>query len=128
AFAAEPDPDPAVVHSLLRDLSSLLEGLAANASAFMSSLHRTIDLQDIQEEAFIAYKDRLIGYLERFIGDLVVKTADIADTLHTLDGSDVDRLLAMAAAREAVDVAPGEDEENGRSAMERKVRAWRHRW
>jgi hypothetical protein len=60
--AEDPDPDAAVVHSLLRELSTLLDGLAANASAFMSSLQRTIDLQDVDEDAFIAYKDRLIGY------------------------------------------------------------------
>ena len=30
-------PDPAVVHNLLRELSSLLEGLAANASALSGS-------------------------------------------------------------------------------------------
>src|SRR5207249_9538775 len=66
-------PDPAIVHNLLRELSSLLESLAANASAFMGSLQRTIDLQDADEDAFIAYKDRLIRYLERFVGDLQVK-------------------------------------------------------
>jgi uncharacterized protein (TIGR02677 family) len=80
-----PDPDPAVVHSLLRELSILLDGLAANATAFMSSLQRTIDLQEVDEDAFIAYKDRLIGYLERFIGDLVVKSAEIVTTLRDLE-------------------------------------------
>jgi uncharacterized protein (TIGR02677 family) len=32
-------PDAAIAHNLLRELASLLENLAANASAFMSSLH-----------------------------------------------------------------------------------------
>jgi tetratricopeptide (TPR) repeat protein len=50
--AEAPDRDPAVVHSLLRELSTLLDGLAGNASAFMSSLQRTIDLQDVDEDAF----------------------------------------------------------------------------
>jgi uncharacterized protein (TIGR02677 family) len=35
------DPDPAVVHSLLLELSGRLDSLAANATAFMSSLQRT---------------------------------------------------------------------------------------
>ncbi|MFF7749727.1 DUF2397 family protein [Streptomyces sp. NPDC007971] len=43
--------------------------LADNARAFMGSLQRTIDLHDIEVEAFLAYKDRLIQYLERFIQD-----------------------------------------------------------
>ncbi len=111
--AEDPDPDAAVVHSLLRELSTLLDGLAANASAFMSSLQRTIDLQDVDEDAFIAYKDRLIGYLERFVGDLVVKSAEIVATLRALDGIGVERLLELAAVREAADAAP--DQRDDRS-------------
>jgi uncharacterized protein (TIGR02677 family) len=126
AEAAE--PDAAVVHSLLRELTGLLDGLAANASAFMSGLQRTIDLQDGSEDAFIAYKDRLIGYLDRFVRDLVVKSADIATTLERLDGPSMDRLLALVAAREAVDVAPGEDAEQDRGAVEGKLDDWRARW
>jgi uncharacterized protein (TIGR02677 family) len=124
--AEAPGPDPAVVHSLLRELSTLLDGLAANASAFMSSLQRTIDLQDVEEDAFIAYKDRLIGYLERFIGDLVVKSAEIVTTLRALEGLEVDGLLALVASREAADAAPdgrGEDD-----VVRAKLEAWRARW
>jgi Protein of unknown function (DUF2397) len=47
--------------------------------ALMGSLQRTIDLQHADEEAFITYKDRLIRYLERFVGYLQVKSADIAE-------------------------------------------------
>jgi uncharacterized protein (TIGR02677 family) len=143
--AEAPEPDAAVVHSLLRELSTLLDGLAANASAFMSSLQRTIDLQDVDEDAFIAYKDRLIGYLERFIGDLVVKSAEIVVTLRALDGPGrwveatsalstsagsgneaVERLLELAAAREAADTAPDQRDEH--DAVQAKLDAWRARW
>jgi hypothetical protein len=41
-----------------------------NAQAFMGSLRRTIELHDADVEAFLAYKDRLVDYLERFIKDL----------------------------------------------------------
>ena len=75
------DPDPAVVHNLLLELVGRLYSLAANASAFMGSLQRTIDLQEIDEEAFLAYKDRLISYLERFVSELVVKAFDIVRAL-----------------------------------------------
>jgi len=122
-------PDSAVVHSLLRELSALFDGLAANAGAFMSSLQRSIDLQDESEDAFIAYKDRLISYLERFIHDLVVKTSDIAATLRVLEEHDVGRLLGLAAAREAVDVAPGESSGDDPSeAAARKLADWQARW
>ncbi|MFC5747696.1 TIGR02677 family protein [Actinomadura rugatobispora] len=99
-------PDPAVVHSLLLELMSRLDSLAANASAFMSGLQRTIDLQDVDEEAFLAYKDRLIAYLERFVSELVVKHHDIATTLRALPPQRVAALLALAAEREAADAVP----------------------
>src|SRR3954451_6903359 len=66
-----PAPDPGRVSLLLRDLVGRCADLAENAQAFMASMQRTIDLQDAEVEAFRAYKDRLIDYLERFIKDLV---------------------------------------------------------
>jgi len=124
-----PEPDPAVAHGILRELSVLFDGMAANASAFMSSLQRTIDLQDVDEDAFIAYKDRLIGYLERFIGDLVVKSADITETVLAVEERGVERLLALAGDREAADVAPGQDDaEDAEGARGRKRAEWMNRW
>ncbi|MFG1998606.1 TIGR02677 family protein [Spirillospora sp. NPDC048911] len=99
-------PDPAVVHNLLLELVGRLDSLAANASAFMSGLQRTIDLQEVDEEAFLAYKDRLIAYLERFVSELVVKHHDIATTLRSLEPERVAALLALAATREAADTVP----------------------
>jgi len=78
------DPYPAVVHSLLLELSGRLDSLAANATAFMSGLQRTIDLQDIDEDAFLSYKDRLLSYLERFVSELVIKSSDIASLLRSI--------------------------------------------
>jgi len=122
-------PDPAVVHGLLRELSVLFDGMAANASAFMSGLQRTIDLQDVDEDAFIAYKDRLIGYLERFIGDLVVKSAEIRETVLALEERGIERLLVQAGDREAADVAPGQDDQNDAEAGRSQKRAeWLDRW
>jgi hypothetical protein len=91
------EPDPAVVHSLLLELSGRLDSLAANATAFMGSLQRTIELQDVDEETFLAYKDRLISYLERFVSELVVKSHDIAATLRGIDAGRADQLLLIAA-------------------------------
>ena len=49
------------------------EGLADNAQAFMAGMARSIELQQADATAVLAYKQRLIDYLERFIGDLVVR-------------------------------------------------------
>jgi uncharacterized protein (TIGR02677 family) len=121
------DPDPAVVHSLLLELSGRLDSLAANATAFMSSLQRTIELQDIDEDAFLAYKDRLLAYLERFVSELVVKSAAIAALLQSIDDARAGQLLAMAARREAADVAPGAEADLA-AGEQAKLRDWRSRW
>ncbi|MEU5809094.1 TIGR02677 family protein [Streptomyces sp. NPDC047718] len=70
-LAAEEEPDPAKAHLALDGLASRFAALADNARAFMGSLQRTIDLHDVGEEVFLAYKDQLIQYLERFIQDLI---------------------------------------------------------
>jgi uncharacterized protein (TIGR02677 family) len=127
------DPDPAVVHSLLLELSGRLDSLAANATAFMSGLQRTIDLQDIDEDAFLSYKDRLLSYLERFVSELVIKSSDIASLLRSIEPARATSLLHMAAQREAADVAPGAaggppDAATGADPLAAKLRDWQSRW
>ena len=100
-------PDPAKAHLSLLALVDRFKDLAANAQAFMGSLARTIDLQDAEAEAFLAYKDQLIGYLERFIKDLVGTGAEIAGLVEQLEQAGVGRLLDIAAERAAQDAAPG---------------------
>lgn len=139
----EENADPAVVHNLLLELMGRLDSLAANASAFMSSLQRTLDLDEVDEEAFLAYKDRLISYLERFVSELVVKAFDIEQMLRRLEAAGTGRvqaLLRLAAEREAADVAPDDEdsaadgEQAGTAqahraeAAARKLAEWRVRW
>jgi uncharacterized protein (TIGR02677 family) len=121
-LGAEPAPDPTRTHLTLDALSSRFAALAENARAFMGSLQRTIDLHEVEVEDFLAYKDRLIQYLERFIQDLITLGGRIALLLTELD--DVEPLLRLAAAREAADASPGEAENAEKAALER----WRDRW
>lgn len=107
-LAGEVDPDPARLGLLLRGLVDRFEDLADNAQAFMGSLRRTIELHDADVDAFLAYKDRLVDYLERFIKDLVTVGAEIAGLLADFDDAQVPRLLGIVARRDAEDAAPGE--------------------
>jgi uncharacterized protein (TIGR02677 family) len=116
-------PDPAVVHNLLLELIARLDSLAANASAFMGSLQRTIDLHEVDEQAFLAYKDRLIAYLERFVSELVTKQSDIAGTLRQIARERVTYLLSLAVEREAADASPDDE-----TTHEQRMEAWRERW
>ncbi|MDZ7785481.1 MAG: TIGR02677 family protein [Halioglobus sp.] len=124
-LAAQSPRDAAAIHQTLRDLVHIFEDLAANAEDFMAGLARTVELQGADTQSIMAYKDRLIDYLERFIGDLVAASARIAGTLEELEP--VDELLALAAAREARDAAPG-GEDAEQEAVERALAGWRERW
>ncbi|WP_091456068.1 TIGR02677 family protein [Actinokineospora iranica] len=138
--AADPDDlDPAKLHLLLLGLADRFTGLADNAQAFMASLRRVIDFSDGDVAAFVAYKQRLIDYINRFIADLANRGAEIATLLGRIDALGVDRLLMAAAAREAADAVPdlpepggdqpgepGADDHAGTLAA--ALDGWRNRW
>jgi uncharacterized protein (TIGR02677 family) len=125
-LASKPVPDAAKVHEILRDLVRVFEGLADNAQAFMASIGRNLDLQQTDATAVVAYKKRLIDYLDRFIGDLVSRSGTIAQRIIALDRV-IQPLLLQAAQRQARDVAPGaQDEETDALASAHQM--WRERW
>lgn len=127
ALAGEDAPDAAKVHATLRDLVRVFEGLADNAQAFMAGIARSIELQQADADAVVAYKRRLIDYLERFIGDLVGRSGGIAQRILAL-ASRIETLLWLAAERESRDAAPGGDDEDRLDARTRGLLAWRERW
>ena len=81
-------------------------------------------------EAFRAYKDRLIEYLERFIKDLTGVGGEIAELLGRLDPGGIDRLLALVARRDAEDAAPGPGaaEDFRAQAFAAELASWHERW
>ncbi|MFD3805837.1 TIGR02677 family protein [Streptomyces sp. NPDC058619] len=124
-LAVEEQPDQAKTHLALDALASRFTALADNARAFMGSLQRTIDLHDVEEDVFLAYKDRLIQYLERFIQDLITLGGRIARLILELeDTGSIEPLLRAAAAREAADASPEETEHAEWAAYQR----WSGRW
>ncbi|WP_415205714.1 TIGR02677 family protein [Pseudorhodoferax sp.] len=126
ALAAEDAPDAAKVHATLRDLVRVFESLADNAQAFMAGIARSVELQQADAQAVVAYKRRLIDYLERFIGDLVGRSGGIAQRILAL-APRIETLLWLAVQREARDAAPG-DEDEQRDVQTRGLLAWRERW
>lgn len=126
ALADAPALDAAKLHETLRDLVRVFESLADNAQAFMAGMARSIELQQADATAVVAYKQRLIDYLERFIGDLVGRSGAIAQHIALLHPR-IDPLLWAAAQREARDAAPG-DEQAQADALSQRQQAWRERW
>ncbi|HEY1322204.1 MAG TPA: TIGR02677 family protein [Streptosporangiaceae bacterium] len=129
-LAADHDPDPAKVHLLLLSVAERFSSLADNAQAFMSALRRAIDFSDGDIDGFLAYKERLIDYINRFIADLANSGAQIAMLLSDLEAAGHDRLLELAARREAADAVPeGADAAESLARAEKQARdAWRNRW
>jgi uncharacterized protein (TIGR02677 family) len=133
-LAIQAQPDAGSVGLLLRDLVARFTDLADNAQAFMGSLQRTIDLYDADVNAFRAYKDHLVDYLERFIKDLVTVGGEISGLLGQIENAGMSRLLDIAARRDAEDVAPGgvdlaSDGQDPREVAYLADRAaWEERW
>lgn len=118
--------DVAKAHEILRDLVRVFEDLAENAQAFMAGVARSLELQQADATAIVAYKRRLIDYLERFIGDLIRRSDPIARTLQELNAG-IDDVLAAVARREARDAAPGDADEQADEAQ-RRLASWQERW
>lgn len=92
----------------------------------MAGVARSIELQQSQAHAVIAYKRRLIDYLERFMGDLVRRSDTIAQQIGFLS-SRVDPIFFQIAGREASDAAPG-SEQDLLDEKTRRWQLWRERW
>jgi uncharacterized protein (TIGR02677 family) len=119
-------PDIAKVHEALRDLLSRFEGLAENARGFMADVSRGMELQRSDVATVAKYKGQLIGYIERFLGDLVRRSDAIGRSIEALSPS-IESLLWQVAAREAYDAAP-DDEARRTDATASKWSEWRAKW
>jgi uncharacterized protein (TIGR02677 family) len=126
ALADDPVPDAAKVHEVLRDLAARFADLTENAQAFMAGVARTLELQQADLQAVLAYKQRLIDYLNRFIGELVERSGAIAGRILALNER-IEPLLWQAANRELRDAAP-DDKFAQADLLQRRFDAWRGRW
>ncbi len=100
-LARESTLDAGKVHRSLQALYSRFEELTSKAQIFIGGLQRSVDLQT-EEVVFLAYKERLIDYLERFVGDLTAASIEIAATLRHLEPA-APALLGVAAERSVAD-------------------------
>ena len=115
--------DAGKVRQTLVNLCHCFESLTSQAQIFMGGLQRTIDLQGIDLDAFLAYKEQLIEYLERFIGELIFATAAISKLMQDIDQHGIDRLLEAATGQQMLDaVEPTEPH------RQQAVQSWQARW
>lgn len=126
--ASNGGPDLSKLQASLTALTQRFTELADNASAFMGSLQRTIDLTDTDEDVFLAYKSRLVDYLESFIRDLAVRGPQIATLLTDVDPDRLDAALGSLADRDAASAAPDPDDPAAVGERQRVYELWSARW
>jgi uncharacterized protein (TIGR02677 family) len=109
---------------VLQLLTDRFTQLTNRAQMFLRSLQQRTDLSGTAVESFLTYKQSLIEYLERFVGELVIATHEVAANLLVVESSGVQRLLDLAALRDVADVLEEQREEQ---LLERQ-RHWQARW
>jgi uncharacterized protein (TIGR02677 family) len=118
------DPvDEGKAHRALLALRLRFEELTAKAQAFMGSLQRTIDLHGFSVQALLVYKQSLVDYLERFIGELLLATSEIAALVLRLEEQGIGSVLLAVARRELADALSPTDAQRAEAAV-----SWMARW
>ncbi len=122
-LAAADEPDAGKVHRTMTALRDRLDALTANALAFIGSLQRNVELLAVGIDEFLIYKERLISYIDRFVSELVLATAEIAAAIDRIEGMNVGRILKIAGERDVVDALDQSD-----ATRESAVSVWESRW
>lgn len=122
-YADSPEMDVKKVHLTLSTLRTYFDQLTTKAQIFIGSIQRAIDLHGYEVQVFILYKEKLIDYLERFIGELLIAADEISRIIQQLERAGIERMLQAAAGYDLVDaMAPGPDE------LPKAAREWALRW
>ena len=118
-----PPPDAAKLHTLLLTLTERFRTLTNRAQVFMRDLQSTIQLHGVSVEQFLDYKQLLIDYLERFMGDLVLATNEIGQKILLLEQLGMREQFRSVAQRALVDALTRTAE-----MEEQEAARWEGRW
>ena len=122
-LSKEAELDSSKTHRNLLTLRARFEDLADSAQEFMGTLQRKIDLRVAEAGESISEKQRLIDYLQRFIGEFVIATGDIAHAVRDIEAVGLEKLLKAAAERSVVDAMETNPED-----LDRALNEWRSTW
>ena len=117
------EPDAAKLHTQLLTLTERFRTLTNRAQAFMRDLQSTIQLHGISVEQFLGYKQLLIDYLERFLGDLVLATNEISRKILLLEQAGIREQFLPVARRALADSLTRTPETEAQEAER-----WEGRW
>jgi uncharacterized protein (TIGR02677 family) len=118
-------PSPQVLQSALTNLVAALDELHSGANDFTRELAKVMRATEaLEEDAFQAYKSRVLEYLEGFRVDLERFSNPIANAIAAVEEQDVERMVALIASIEQAPAYKVSEEE----AHERVAQQRRNQW
>jgi uncharacterized protein (TIGR02677 family) len=119
------EPEAQVLQSALTNLVAALDELHSGANDFTRELAKVMHATEaLDEDAFHAYKSRVLEYLEGFRADLERFTNPIADAIAAVEEQGVDRMVTLIASIEQAPAYNVSEEE----ARRRVATARRNQW
>lgn len=120
----QPAPRPERLFEHLFNVTEQFRALTENASTFLARLHEAIDQGEVHAEAFLAYKQAVLEYLEQFLGELSETAPRITAEVQAID-VDGERLVLLAAQADAAPSPLGiQDPAEGLRRKWRGIAAW----
>lgn len=107
----------------LRDLARGFDHLVTRAQSFIGSLQHELDRPGAEESAFLALKEELIAYLDRFVRELISSTYRVGTALRALDSLPLASLLDAVADADLANVLAPTSEDRTHARGE-----WQARW
>ncbi|HXU47023.1 MAG TPA: TIGR02677 family protein [Thermoanaerobaculia bacterium] len=107
---ATAEPTPARLFEALFNIGEQFRALTENASTFLTGLHAAIDAGEVHAEAFVVYKQAVIAYLERFVGELGAIAPQVTRQVRRVETAGVLRMIEIAAAADrapTLEAGPG---------------------
>lgn len=121
----KPEPEAQILQSALTNLVAALDELHGGANDFTRELAKVMHATEaLDEEAFHAYKSRVLEYLEGFRADLERFANPIADAIAAVEEQDVERMVALIASIEQAPAYNVSEEEARRRVAATRCNQW----
>ena len=91
-------PSPARLFEALFNVGEQFRALTENAGLFLAGLHAAIDAGEVHAEAFVVYKQAVIAYLERFVGELAAIAPQVTRQVRRIEAAGAERMIELAAS------------------------------
>ena len=112
-------PRPDRLYEGLFNVHEQFKALTENAGIFLARLHEAIDASEVRLDAFIAYKEAVITYLDDFVRQLQGISPRIVGALESLDATGVEDMMRLAAQADPTPTLDGQ-----RDSTPQLLRQW----